>query len=200
MMEKSLAPITYEVHELIRHRWSPRAFDPARPVEEEALMSLFEAARLAASCFNEQPWRFVVTTAAQEPEAYQQLLHCLAVSNQVWASKAPVLILVAAQMHFQLNGKPNRHAWHDVGLAVGNLSAQATSLGLSLHQMAGFDPAEARRRFNLPEGMEAVSVIALGYRAAPETLPDEGLQSREMTPQKRQPLAALVGRGQLPPR
>lgn len=187
-MEKP-AENQYPIHELIRRRWSPRAFS-AQMVEPEKMRSLLEAARWAASCFNEQPWSFIVATK-EKSDAFERLLGCLVKANVLWAQHAPVLMLSVARLNFERNGKPNRHAFHDVGLALGNLTVQATALGLSLHQMAGFDVAKAREQFNIPEGHEAVAAIALGYPGDEESLPDD-LRERELGPRSRRTLESFV--------
>lgn len=143
-MLENLAETQYTVHELIRGRWSPRAFSN-RTVERDKLLSLLEAARWAASSYNEQPWSLIVATQDQ-PSEYARLLSCLVEFNQSWAQSAPVLMLSVAKLHFDRNGKENRHAFHDVGAAASNLATQAIALDLFVHQMAGFDAQKARRR------------------------------------------------------
>jgi len=187
-MEKP-AQTTYPIHDLIRRRWSPRAFSD-RMVEPEKLQSLFEAARWAPSCFNDQPWRFIVCTK-QNPEAHARLVGCLADANVPWAKNAPVLILSVAKAAFSHNDKPNRHALHDVGMAIENLIIQAMALGLWVHQMAGYDAAKARQVFAIPEGYEPVAAIAIGYEGDPQNLPDP-LRERELGPRSRKPLSDLV--------
>lgn len=191
-MEKP-APVAVPIHELLQRRWSPRAFAD-RPVEPEKLASLFEAARWAPSCFNEQPWRFLLCTR-ERPADFQRLLGCLAEANAVWARQAPVLLLSAAKRNFSHNGKPNRHAVHDVGLAAENLVLQAVALGLCAHQMAGFDAAEAREAFAIPEEFEPVAAIAVGYPGDPTRLPAE-LQERERAPRVRRPRSEILFGGQ----
>ena len=181
----------YPLHELIAARWSPRAFSD-RSVPPEALGSLFEAARWAPSCFNEQPWSFVVASK-DETESFERLASCLMEGNS-WAAKAPVLILSVAKLAFSRNGNSNRHALHDVGLAVENLVLQAESMGLSTHQMAGFHVERAREALAIPEGHDPVAMIAVGYRDAPETLSEE-LERRETATRERRPLAELVHSG-----
>lgn len=175
----------------IARRWSTRAF-AQRPVEDEKLIAVLEAARWAASSRNMQPWRFIVATKA-EPAAYERLLACLKEGNQTWAGRAPVLLLVVAHME-QRPGEMNRHAFHDVGLAVGNLSVQATALGLSLRQMGGFYADKARATYNIPGDYEPVTAIALGYRAAPEDI-DDDLHEREQAIRQRKPLGEIAFRG-----
>lgn len=183
------APTDCEIHPLIRDRWSPRAFSPAS-VSEADLRALLEAARWAPSCFNEQPWRFLV--ARREDEAgFARLLSCLVEANQVWAKHAGALMITVASTTFAHNGRPNRHAWHDVGLAAAQLSAQATALGLAVHQMAGFLPDQARERCGIPEGFEAVTALAIGHPGDPAGLPDE-LRERELAPRARRPQAEFA--------
>jgi len=144
-MEKP-ADAQHPIHDLFKRRWSPRAFSD-QPVESEKLHMLFEAARWAPSSNNEQPWRFIVAIKDNETE-WTRLLACLVEGNRKWAYRAPVLILSVASLNFQDDSTPNRHAFHDTGMAVENLVLQATALGLAAHQMAGFDVEKARVDLN----------------------------------------------------
>jgi nitroreductase len=183
---------TQGIEELLARRSSPRAFS-SQPVEKEKLSLLFEAARWAPSSYNEQPWRFLVATRENEGQ-FDRILDTLVEGNRVWARHAPVLILAVAKRDFSHSGRPNRHALYDTGQAVANLTVEATALGLHVHQMAGFGPEMARRVFRIPEGYEAVTAIAVGYRGDPEDLP-EPLRSREVAPRTRKPLAEFVFSG-----
>ncbi len=189
---KKLAETRYPIHDLLRKRWSPRAFS-SRPVEPDKLRSLWEAARWAPSSYNEQPWSFIVATKEDEAE-YAQLLSCLVEGNIQWAQHAPVLMVSVARLSFEEDGKPNRHAFHDVGQAVANLIVQATALGLVVHQMAGIFPDKIRELYGIPEGYEAVAGIALGYPGDPEILP-ERLRQRELAPRSRKPIQDFVFAG-----
>jgi nitroreductase len=186
-MEK-LAETQYPIHDLLRQRWSPRAFDD-RIVESEKLQSLFEAARWAPSSNNEQPWRFLIATKENTTE-YDRLFNCLVEGNQKWAYRAPVLLLSVATLHFE-DGSPNRHALHDTGMAAENLVLQATALGLVAHQMAGFRVDQARTDCKIPEGYEPVAMIAVGYPGNPSVLSDR-LRGREIQPRVRKPLTEFV--------
>ena len=187
------AETRYPIHGLLRQRWSPRAFSD-RMVEPEKLHSLLEASRWAPSSFNEQPWSFIIATKEDRIE-YDRLLSCLVETNILWAQKAPVLMISVAKLHFTATGKPNRHAFHDVGLASENLVIQATSMGLFVHMMAGFYPDKVRELFKVPEGYEPVAAIALGYPGDPQILP-ERLRERELVPRSRKPLQEFVFTGQ----
>jgi nitroreductase len=189
---KKPAETSTPIHDLIAHRWSPRAFD-SKPIEPEKLRSLFEAARWAPSSYNAQPWYFIVGTK-ENPENYNRVLESLIEFNQGWAKQAPVLALSVAKLKFD-DGKANRHAFHDVGQAAANLSLQAEALGLSVHQMAGIEAEKARKLFNIPADYEAVAGIALGYAGDPAWLPEE-LRKRELAPRQRKPLDSFVFTGQ----
>jgi nitroreductase len=187
-MEKP-ADTAYPIEELLKRRWSPRAFAD-RPIEPEKLLRLWEAARWSASTANQQPWHFIVATKQDEAE-HTRLLSCLRENNQQWAGRAPVLMVSVAKLTFDANGEPNRHAFHDVGLAVANLITQATALGLGVHQMAGFYPDRVRELYGVPEGFEPVAGIVLGYPGDPDILPDD-LRQRELAPRVRKPLETFV--------
>jgi nitroreductase len=187
-MEKS-ADTQHPIHDLLKRRWSPRAFSD-QPVEAEKLRILFEAARWAPSSNNEQPWRFVVANKDNETE-WSRLLACLVEGNRKWAYRAPVLILSVASLNFEDDSTPNRHAVHDTGMAVENLVLQATALGLAAHQMAGFDVEKARADLKIPSGYEPVAMIAVGYPGDPAQLSDH-LRAREAQPRVRKPLTEFV--------
>ena len=157
---KRAAP-DHPIHEFLVRRWSPYAFAD-RPVSDEDLCALFEAARWAPSSYNEQPWSYIVATRAN-PDEFDRLLSCLIEANQAWAKSAPVLALGCISLNFRLNNKPNAVAVHDLGLASGSLVLEATARGLFVHQMAGH-PAHASPRDLLdPEGIEPKTGLAIGY-------------------------------------
>ena len=180
------------IHDLLARRWSPRAF-AERPVESDKLASLFEAARWAPSSSNELPWMFVVATK-DDQAAYDRLLACLLKGNRKWAFRAPVLLVSVARMQFEDDGKPNRHAFHDTGMALENLLLQATALGLVAHPMAGFNIEQARADLKIPAGFEPVAMVAVGYPGEPALLPDY-LQQREANPRERTPVSGFVYAG-----
>ena len=177
------------IHELLARRRSPRAIDPNRRVSKLAVRTLLEAARVAPSCFNEQPWRFLVFDG-EDPKALEQARSCLSPGN-AWAQRAPVLVLSVAAELWSREGSPNRWAEHDVGLASENLALQATSLGFAVHFMAGFDEASARRFFGIPEGFRPMAMIAVGYPASPDELPPR-LRERELAPRLRKPIEEIA--------
>ena len=191
-MEKP-AETQYPIHDLLRRRWSPRAFS-SQPVSETDLLTLLEAARWAPSCYNDQPWYFLVARKENAAE-YERMLGCLVEFNQQWAKTAPVLMISVASSKFSRNGKPNRHGSHDVGLAAENLVIQAMALGIFVHQMGGFDVAKTRQVYSIPEGYDPVAAIALGYPGEANLLPAE-LAKRETELRERKGLKEFVFAGQ----
>ena len=187
-----IANTDHPIHEPLARRWSPVCFDP-RPIRAVDLCSLFEAARWAASSFNEQPWSFVIATRDDNLE-FERLLSCLVEANQQWAVNASVLSLNCTKVKFAQNGKPNTAAEHDLGLAVGNLCVEATVRGLAVHQMKGIVPARARELLRLPPDVEPCTAMAIGYRASPDSM-DESLRRRDTAPRQRNPLREFVFAG-----
>ncbi len=176
-----------DIHDIIAKRWSPRAFDAAKPVEADRLAACLEAARWAPSCFGEEPWRFIVCDRFADADAWQRLHDCLAEKNQLWAGKAPVLILACAGSIFRANGNPNRWAQYDTGAAAVSLCLQATALGLASHQMGGFDAEKARSAFAIPAEYTPMATVALGYQTHVGEL-DEGFHALELGERKRRDL------------
>ena len=191
-MSKKKALTDYPIHEFLAERWSPYAFQD-RPVSQADLRSLFEAARWSASSYNEQPWSYLVATQ-ENPDHFQQLLSCLVEANQIWAQNAPVLALGIASLRFTRNNQENKAAIHDLGLASGNLVVEATARGICVHQMIGILPDKARDLFDIPEGFEAWTAMAIGYQGDPITLPD-ALKERDLSPRQRKPLDQFVFSG-----
>lgn len=181
-----------DIHELLRTRRSPYAFS-SRPVPQDTLARLFEAARWAPSSFNGQPWSFIVATQDQRDD-FERLVGCLAPPNAVWAQQAPILMLSVAKRRFDHNGSENRHAMHDVGQAVAGLTVQATAEGLAVHQMAGFSVEKAREALALPDEQDPVAMVAIGYPGDPEALPEE-LRAREKRDRQRRPASEFVFAG-----
>jgi nitroreductase len=183
------APAVDGVLPIFHQRWSPRSFAD-RDVAPAELAKVFEAARWAASSFNEQPWRFLV--GVRGSEAYKKIFNSLVPFNQAWATTAPVLILGAVKTRFSHNDTPNRVAFYDLGAASSYLTLQAAALGLATHQMAGFDPDAARKAFGIPEVYEIGAVIALGYQGEPAALPNEQFVAQEVAPRTRKELKEFV--------
>lgn len=186
--------INHPINPLIARRSSIRAFDEQRPVERYKILTLLEAARWAPSSFNEQPWRYLVFDGTA-PSLLESARACLSEGN-AWARTAPVLLLSVAHSYLSHNGKINRHAQHDVGLANQNLVIQAVELGLGSSQIAGFDAERARKEFAIPETFTPMAMIAVGYpyQGVLTDLP-ERVRSREQQPRLRKLLSEFTFSG-----
>ncbi|HEY3300285.1 MAG TPA: nitroreductase family protein [Methylophilaceae bacterium] len=179
-----------EINPIIAARWSPRAYDANKPVTQTQIIALLEAARWAPSCFGDQPWRFIVWDKNTDAITWQQAFDCIVPNNQVWVKDAPVLILACADTLFSHNQTPNRWAQYDTGAAVENLCLQATSMGLVVHQMGGFNGDKTRQAFSIPEQYVPMAMLTVGYEGDANNLPEE-LKQRELAPRKRNELGAL---------
>jgi len=186
------APADAGLHELIRERWSPRAFS-GDPIPPAALDSLLEAARWAPSSMNEQPWSFILADRHSDPQGYARLESTLMEANRAWAGSAPVLGIAVARLAFARTGKPNRWAAYDTGQAVAQLTLQAVAVGLSVHQMGGFDADKARQLLGIPDGYEPVAALAIGYPGDDGDLSPE-MRARELAPRQRRPATEWVYR------
>ena len=182
------APTDHPVNDLVRDRWSPRAF-AERAIDDALLDALLEAARWAPSSRNSQPWRFLLARR-DEPEEFERMLACLATGNQRWAREAAVL-MVAVALESDHKGRPLPHGAYDTGQAVAWLSVEATSRGIRVHQMGGFDPEAVRVTYGVPGEARPITAIALGYPGDPDGL-DDDLREQEHAPRERRPLAESV--------
>jgi nitroreductase len=177
----------WDIDSMFTDRWSPRAF-ASDPLSDREIQTLFEAARWAPSCFNEQPWRFVYAT---EPEERAKLVSCLVAKNQLWAGRAPLVMFVLARRNFQKTGKENRHAPYDAGAAWMALALQARKLGLYAHAMAGFNLEKAYEVLGASkEEYLVMAAIAVGRKTADSGLPDD-LRAME-SPNSRKPHAEVA--------
>ena len=179
----------HPVQEAIASRWSPYGFT-GKPVPKEELCSLFEAARWAASSYNEQPWSYLVAVR-EDAEEFEKALSCLNEANRAWASSAPVLGFGIASLRFSRNDRANRVALHDLGLASANLCIEAAARGISIHQMAGILPDRVRDIYEVPEHHEVVTGLVIGYAADAQQL-SEPYKQRDLTPRSRKPLNRFV--------
>ncbi|MGI9306070.1 MAG: nitroreductase family protein [Gammaproteobacteria bacterium] len=182
------------IHPLLASRWSPRSFD-GKPVGEDTVLALAEAARWAPSCFGAEPWRFLICNKSGGADAWQKLFECLVEGNRAWAKNAQLLVLICAETAFAHNGKENRHCRYDAGAAAMSMVLEAENRGLRCHQMGGFDAQAAREAFAIPDSFECMSVLAAGWQAGAGLLDGE-LKERETAPRKRRPLGEVAFNGE----
>jgi nitroreductase len=184
-----IRPVDHDIHELLKRRWSPRAFDD-RSIAPDKLRRIFEAARWSPSCFNEQPWRFIVGVKG-EGDTYDRISEALKPGNRRWTHTAPVLAFICGKKTFTRNDKPNNWHVYDAGQAAAHLTIQAMSEDVFVHQMAGFSVEKARELFRIPDDYAVVTAMAMGYVGDPAQLPEE-LRKSEAAPGSRRPLTETV--------
>lgn len=170
--------------DILAERWSPRAFDPAAPIDETKLTAALEAARWSPSAANSQPWRFIV--ARRGSAQFAAVESALMGFNAVWAGSASALVVAIAETS-DAEGKPRPWAEYDLGQAMAHFSVQAHADDLHVHQMGGFDADALRTSFDLAENLLPLSITAVGSVGSPDQLP-EGTREREVAPRSRRPL------------
>jgi nitroreductase len=172
----------------IKNRWSARSFSE-KAISSADMDIIIEAGTWAFSAGNEQPWRYVM--GHHGTAFFQQLWGLLNPGNQIWCKNAAVLLVALVETTLAKDGKPNDWATHDLGAANYALTLQANSMGVFTHPMAGFDRVRTKAELQLPESIEPVAMMALGYLDVPEKLPEPFL-TRELTPRTRKPVAEVV--------
>jgi nitroreductase len=181
---------TYKINRLILNRWSSRSMT-GEELDDDTIMSLFEAARWTPSSYNNQPWRFIY--AKRNTENWNKLFNLLAEANKVWTKNAALLVVVVSRKNFEYNEKYSITHQYDVGAAWENLALEASSRGLVAHGMQGFDYEKARIDLEIPDNFDVMSMIAIGKKGPKENLPLE-LQNKEF-PNNRKPLNEIVMEG-----
>jgi len=191
---KKKANTAVDIHPLISERWSPRSFDATAELSVPDLTGIIEAARWAPSSMNSQPWRFVI--ARRGDAHFATLIDTMSGFNKVWAPRASALIMVLADTTDQ-SGEPRIGALYDAGLAASLLTVEAHHRGLVVHQIGGFEHAQAVAAFNLPANLTPIVILAVGKQAPADALGEATLVEREIADRVRKPLDELIVGGSL---
>lgn len=159
-----------------------------KPIPTEVIERILQAATLAPSCFNNQPWRFLVV---KDPEKLDLVKKHLSPNNR-WATAAPVIILVATKppLDCQLEGERD-YALFDTGMAVMALQAQAIREGLYVHPIAGYKAVELRKTMVIPEDYVLITLVILGYPGS-DALLNEKQKEMEISERERKPISQVV--------
>ena len=181
---------SYKISPLFVNRWSPRSMS-GEELNDQDIMSLFEAARWAPSSFNNQPWRFIY--AKRNTKYWDKLFDLLAEPNKIWAKNAALLIVVISNKNFEYNGKFSITHQYDAGAAWENLALESAYRGLVAHGMQGFNYEKARTNLEIPQDFDVMAMIAIGKKGPKENLPSN-LQEKEF-PNDRKPLNEIVMEG-----
>lgn len=186
------APTDLDLHPLLVNRWSPRALDANDVISSDDLHAILEAARLAPSAFNEQPWRFVV--GKRGDETFNEILNGLGEFNQKWAKNSSALILVTGAKQ-RINGDPNPTYQYDLGLSVSQGTFEAHHRGYFTHQMTGFNHDVMCKTFDLTT-LEPVVVVAIGKQDNADILPEK-MAEREKIQSTRKALNEVILKGSI---
>ena len=181
---------SFKINPLILNRWSPESMT-GEELDDETVMSLFEAARWAPSSYNNQPWRFIY--AKRNTPYWSNLFDLLAEPNKVWAKDAALLIVVLSGKNFDHNGKYSITHQYDTGAAWENLALEASTRDLVAHGMQGFDYQKARLDLGVPDTFDVMAMVAVGKTGPKENLPIN-LQGKEI-PNDRKPLEKITMEG-----
>ncbi|MCJ7607527.1 MAG: nitroreductase family protein [Thermoplasmata archaeon] len=180
-----------EVVEAVERRRARRVMD-VRPIDEGSVVELLEAGRLSASCFNNQPWRFILCTG----ESLGSVKVALPRGN-AWATRAPLVIVVAARSADDCElGDRREYYLFDCGLAVGQMLLRATELGFIAHPIAGYDPVKVRAALGIPDDHVVITLIVCGYPGTDDSLlsDKQKISETERPERKRLGEFAFVGR------
>lgn len=180
----------HPIQPLILNRWSPRAMT-GEPLDDETILSLFEAARWAPSCYNNQPWRFIY--AKTGTPHFSKFFNFLVEFNQLWCDKASLLGVIASETLFEKTKKPSITHAFDTGAAWENLALEGNFRNLVVHGMQGFDYERAKSELNIPMDVEVLAMFAVG-KPAPADMLSENLQKRE-TPSNRKKVSEFAFEG-----
>lgn len=161
--------------QVIRHRFSVRSYTSEK-IDRSIILEILEAARMAPSAVNYQPWHFIVITETEN------LAELHEVYPRNWFREAPVCIVVCADHHQSWKRRSDLKDFADVdaAIAIDHLVLKATELGLGTCWVCNFDTVLTRKLLNLPESIEPIALIPLGYTTA------------ELPVKSRKPLSEII--------
>ncbi len=171
-----------EVAEAVDVRRARRVLSE-RAVEDEKVVALAEAARLSASCFNNQPWRLVFCRGKDALDAVKGALS----KGNAWATRSPLIMVVAARPadDCQLSDRRDYFLF-DCGLAIGQMELAATAMGLIAHPIAGYDPLKVKAALGIPEDHTVITLVICGYPGTDDSLlSDKQREAEKSRPERK---------------
>jgi len=149
--------IFLDVKEAIEKRRAFRSLKPFK-ITKELLYDLAESAQLAASCFNNQPWRYIFV---YEKEMLKKMYDALSQGNE-WAHKASLIIVVLGRQDDDCVIRDRLYYRFDIGMATAHMILRATELGLVAHPIAGYSPRKTREILGIPEDIDVIALVIVG--------------------------------------
>ncbi|MDE5422620.1 nitroreductase family protein [Ancylomarina sp. DW003] len=142
----------------IKDRYSVRAYLDKK-VEDEKLMQILEAGQYAPSAVNFQPWHFIVIREKENHDKFSHIYH------REWFKEAPVYIVICSDhsKSWKRAEDEKDHADIDAAITTDHMTLQATELGLGTCWICNFHVQKCREYFDLPDHIEPVSILSLGY-------------------------------------
>jgi nitroreductase len=169
------------VREAIESRRAFRSLGKTR-ITSELIQDLAECASLSASCFNNQPWRYVFV---YEKEKLKELHTALSKGNE-WAQYASMIIAIFGTKESDCVIKDRVYYLFDIGMATAFIILRATELGLVAHPIAGFSEKKAKDILNIPEKMRLITLVIVGkhHHDLRDVLSDEQKKSERKRPER----------------
>ena len=175
-----------ELREVISKRRSYRSIEPFE-VTGEIIEDLAEAAGLAPSCFNNQPWRFVFVYSREQIQKMNDAVS----SGNKWAHNSGMYIAVISKKDLDCVVKDREYYLFDTGMAFAQLSLRAVDLGLVVHAMAGFDEKMVKEALNIPEEYTVITVAGVGKKTT--EISNDLSEGQRKTELERPPRISLLG-------
>jgi nitroreductase len=134
-------------------------------ITDVMIHELATSAQLAASCFNNQPWRMIFV---RNPKVLSQLFGVMSKGNR-WTQAASMIIAVYSKKELDCMLKGRDYYLFDTGMAIGSLILRATEMGLVAHPIAGYNPEKAKEILGIPEEMTLITLVNVGKHSTDAT-------------------------------
>ena len=174
-----------DVKKAIENRRAYRSFDHI-DITKELIKDLAECARLAPSCFNNQPWRYIFV---HEKEILDKMHTALSPGND-WGKYSSMIIAVLSKNEMDCQMKDGREYYaYDVGTATGFMILRATELGIVLHPIAGYDPVKVREILKIPDDLSVMTLLIAGKHSdkISPVLSEKQIESEKNRPERLDP-------------
>ena len=168
-----------DVKEAIRKRRAYRSLIPVK-ITDELIKDFAECAQITASCFNNQPWRYVFV---YEREMLNKMHETLSTGNE-WVKKASMIIAVLGKQEDDCVIRDRIYYRFDIGMATEAIILRATELGLVAHPIAGYSPKKTREVLNIPEDIDVITLVIVGKHSDKI---DSVLSEKQIEAEKKRP-------------